>query len=51
MAEEKDMDKAVDQFKNTMDGLKKKNMYDQVVKKYEKEKKDKKKNPFEKKSP
>ena len=46
--DDKDMESALNQFKDTMKDLKKKNMYDHAVNKYEQDKKDKKKKPFEK---
>lgn len=46
--EEKDIESALNQFKDTMKDLKKKNMYDHAVDKYERDKKEKKKNPFDK---
>ena len=40
--ENKDIDQAINQFKDTMKDLKKKDMYDHAVDKYQKEKKEKK---------
>ncbi len=48
--EDKDIKNALNQFKDTLDDLKKENMYDEMVGKYEKEKKEQKKNPFQKKN-
>lgn len=47
--DEKNMDNALNQFKDTLKDLKKKNMYDEALTKYEREKKEQKKNPFHKK--